>query len=161
MNNIDRIAYLNTLGTKRPFDLLLEIIEIDCYKYDFNELGVYTTDAKSIMTILDENYRIHIEEYALKKWVSIYFELECKKLKLKQTADNLCEKITRITCGERNFLEKVSDTRALFVKYTQDNFDIKINHKKDRVHKEKIYDKNCIKAEREERGVYLLLYKIL
>ena len=125
-NNKDRIAYLNTIA-KSPLDLLLEIIEIDCYKYDFISLDIYTIDRKSIKNILFEEYNIDINEYTLKKWISSFFVLESKKLKLKKTEEKLETKITNSKIGQIKFLEQIANVRDLFIKYSQDEFNIKID----------------------------------
>lgn len=126
IDKIDRIAYLNTIS-KRPLDLLLEIIENDCYKYDFDKLNICTTNNISIKDILFEEYNIDINEYILKKWISTFFILESKKLKLKKTEEQLETKITKSTIGQKNFLEQITNVRNLFIKYSQDEFNIKID----------------------------------
>lgn len=71
-DEITRLAYLNTLEeNKKPLDLLLETIEIECYNYEFDSLGIFTTDRKSIADIIKEKYSIEIEEYILKNGYQI------------------------------------------------------------------------------------------
>ena len=125
-NKIDRIAYLNTIA-KRPLDLMLEIIENDCYKYDFNSLSIYTNNNLSIKNILYDGYNIDINEYILKKWISTFFILESKKLKLKKTEETLETKIAKSNVGQMKFLEQIANVRNLFIKYAQDEFNAKID----------------------------------
>ena len=62
-DKINRLAYLNTLDeNKKPLDVLLEIIEIESYKYDFNQLGIISTDGKSIKDIINNKYNIEIDK---------------------------------------------------------------------------------------------------
>ena len=80
-DKINRLAYLNTLDeNKKPLDLLLEIIEIESYKYDFNQLGIISTDGKSIKDIINNKYNIEIEDYILTKWINDKFYLENNKI---------------------------------------------------------------------------------
>lgn len=128
-DEITRLAYLNTLEeNKKPLDLLLETIEIECYNYEFDSLGIFTTDKKSIADIIKEKYSIEIEEYILKKWVSNKFELKNKKLKLSSIDENLENKVKRIENGERRFLEQVSVIRENFKKYALSEFKIKYSN---------------------------------
>lgn len=128
-DKITRLAYLNTLNEKKkPLDLLLETIEIECYNYEFDSLGIFTTDRKSIADIIREKYSIEIEEYILKKWVLNKFKLENKKLKLSSSVENLENKVKRIENGERRFLEQVSVIRENFKKYALSEFKIKYSN---------------------------------
>ena len=126
-NNIDRIAYLATLGTKRPLELLLEIIEVDCYKYNFDKLDIFTSDNKSVVDILAEEYNINISEYILKKWLSTYFILDNGKLKLKKTEETLFAKINRIDVGQKDFLERIGKIRNLFMDFSKKEFNVKLD----------------------------------
>lgn len=117
-DRITRIAYLNSLDkNKKPFDLLLEIIEIECYQYNFDRLGIITSDGKSIVDIMMDTYSIDIEEYILKKWVENKFKLENGKLKLCSSDNNLDDKVQQINSGEKQFLEQVSKIREDFKQY--------------------------------------------
>lgn len=127
MNNIDKIAYLNTLGVKKPLELLLEIIEVDCYRYDFKQLDIFTSDNKSVVDILADEYSINISEYILKKWLSTYFILEAGKLKLKKTEENLSSKIMRINDGQKVFLNQIGNIRNLFMEFSKKEFNVKID----------------------------------
>ncbi|MBP3366703.1 MAG: hypothetical protein J6K96_06865 [Treponema sp.] len=128
-DKITRLAYLNTLDeNKKPLDLLLEIIEIECYEYNFESLGIFTSDGKSIVDIIRNKYSIEIEEYILKKWLPDKFKVENKKLKLSSNSENLVNKIERINNGERKFLELVSSIRANFKKYALSEFNIKYSN---------------------------------
>lgn len=128
-DEITRLAYLNTLEeNKKPLDLLLETIEIECYNYEFDSLGIFTTDRKSIADIIKEKYSIEIEEYILKKWISNKFELKNKKLKLSSSDENLENKVKRIENGEIEFLEQVSDIRENFKDYALSEFKIKYSN---------------------------------
>ena len=128
-DEITRLAYLNTLEeNKKPLDLLLETIEIECYNYDFDSLGIFTTGRKSIADIIKEKYSIEIEEYILKRWVSNKFELRNRKLKLSSSNENLENKVKRIENGERGFLEQVSGIRENFKDYALSEFKIKYSN---------------------------------
>lgn len=128
-DEITRLAYLNTLEeNKKPLDLLLETIEIECYNYDFDSLGIFTTDRKSITDIIKEKYSIEIEEYIIKRWVSNKFELRNRKLKLSSSNENLENKVKRIENGERGFLEQVSGIRENFKDYALSEFKIKYSN---------------------------------
>lgn len=126
---INRLAYLNTLDeNKRPLDILLKIIEIECYRYDFDKLDVVTTCGKLIKDIIKEKYSIGIDEYMLKKWISAKFTINNSKLTLRITnPDKLQEEILKIECGEQEFLNKVSQIRGNFIKYANDNYSIKLS----------------------------------
>ena len=76
-SNIDRLAYLATME-KKPFDLLLEIIELECFSYDFKELGTSTDKGESLKDIIFKKYSIEIYDAILTKWIKNYFELADK-----------------------------------------------------------------------------------
>lgn len=124
-DKINRLAYLNTLGeNKKPLDLLLETIEIECYRYNFNQLGVITSEGESIRDIIREKYSIEIEDYILTKWIKDKFCLENNKIKLKIKGrdESLEAKINRTEAGEKKFLENVSEIRNNFIKFARENF---------------------------------------
>lgn len=128
-DKITRLAYLNTLDeNKKPLDLLLETIEIECYEYNFESLGIFTSNGKSIVDIIRNKYSIEIEEYILKKWLADKFKLENKKLKLSPNSENLVDKIERINNGEKRFLEQVSNIRENFKNYALSEFNTKYSN---------------------------------
>ncbi len=133
-DKITRLAYLNTLDeNKKPLDLLLETIEIECYEYNFESLGIFTSDGKSIVDIIRNKYSIEIEEYILKKWLADKFKLENKKLKLSSNSENLVNKIERINNGEKRFLEQVSNIRENFKNYALSEFSIKYSNEETKI----------------------------
>ena len=127
---INRLAYLNTLNErKRPLDILLKIIEIECYNYDFNELDIITTSGKSIKDIIKEKYSIEIDDYILKKWISTKFAFDKGKIRLCITnPENQQEEISKIKQGEEEFRNKVSQIRGNFIKFTNSNYSIKLSN---------------------------------
>lgn len=127
-DNITRLAYLNTLPeNKKPFDLLMDIIEIECYPYDFDELGLISKDKNNIKDIIFKKYNIEIEEYALKKWLPKNFVLKSGKLLKKGNEDaNIELKIQSIQNGETEFLNKVSEIRKKFVTFALESFNKKL-----------------------------------
>lgn len=130
-DKINRLAYLNTLDeNKKPLDLLLEIIEIESYKYDFNQLGIISTDGKSIKDIINNKYNIEIEDYILTKWINDKFYLENNKIRLrnKNNSESLEKKIGKIEAGEKKFLEQVSEIRNDFINFAREKFNIKYNN---------------------------------
>lgn len=130
-DKINRLAYLNTLDeNKKPLDILLEIIEIETYEHDFDQLGILSSDGKSIKDIINDKYAIEIEDYVLTKWINERFYLENKKLKLKTKDKNedLKDKINRIKNGEKKFLAKVAEIRKNFINFAQTKFNKKFNN---------------------------------
>lgn len=124
-DKITRIAYLNSLDkNKKPLDLLLEIVEIECYQYNFDRLGIITSDKKSIGDVIKDKYSIEIEEYILKKWIKNKFKLENRKLKLCSSDNNLDDKIHQINLGEERFLKQVSEIRDDFKLYSSEEFNV-------------------------------------
>ena len=124
-NSINRLAYLNTLK-KKPLDLILEIIEIECYEHDFHELETITSDGRSIQTIIHEKYSIYIEDYILKKWLKTYFHLNDKKIMLKCSQGDLNQKIKKIKKEEEDFLSKVSELRQEFIVFSKNTFNLEL-----------------------------------
>ncbi len=130
-DKINRLAYLNSLDeNKKPLDLLLEIIEIESYKYKFTQLGIKSTDGKSIKDIIKDKYNIEIEDYILTKWINDKFCLENNKIRLrnKNGSESLDNKIEKIEAGEKIFLEQVSEIRNDFIKFASEKFNIKYNN---------------------------------
>lgn len=130
-DNITYLAYLNTLEeNKKPFDLLMEIIEIECYQFQFSELGIITEDKKNIKDIIFEKYSIIIEEYALKKWISRKFVLLENKIVRKgtKTLSDLKHKISELNNNETIFLNKVSKIREKFIDYSNSFFNKKLSN---------------------------------
>ena len=166
MDKINRLAYLNTLDeNKKPLDLLLEIIEIECYKYNFNQLGVITSDGKSIKDIIKGKYSIEIEDYILTKWIKDKFHLENNKIKLrtKDNYESLDDKISRIEAGEKKFLDQVAKIRNDFVKFAQTNFNKKYTSEESKnIFSEYIYtiaqEKN---VESKDSSNYFIFQKYL
>lgn len=127
---INRLAYLNTLGeNKRPLDILLKIIEIECYDYDFSKLDIVTTSGKSVKDLIKEKYSIEIDEYMLKKWISSKFTFDNGKIRLNITNPNsLQDEISTIKHGEEEFRNKVSQIRLNFIKYAYLNYSIRLSN---------------------------------
>ena len=127
---INRLAYLNTLdGNKRPLDILLKIIEVECYHFDFDKLDIVSTSGESIKEIIRKKYSIEIDEYMLKKWISAKFAFDHGKLRLRTTeSGKLQEEITEIEHGEEEFRNKVSQIRENFIKYADSYFSIKLSN---------------------------------
>ena len=165
-DKINRLAYLNTLDeNKKPLDLLLEIIEIESYKHNFNQLGIKSTDGKSIKDIIKDKYNIEIEDYILTKWINDKFYLENNKIRLrnKNCSESLENKIGKIEAGEKTFLDQVSEIRKDFIKFASEKFNIKYNNEQSRdIFNEYIYtvaqEKN---VESKDSRDYFIFQKYL
>jgi len=165
-DKINRLAYLNTLDeNKKPLDLLLEIIEIESYKHNFNQLGIKSTDGKSIKDIIKDKYNIEIEDYILTKWINDKFYLENNKIRLrnKNCSESLENKIGKIEAGEKIFLDQVSEIRKDFIKFASEKFNIKYNNEQSRdIFNEYIYtvaqEKN---VESKDSRDYFIFQKYL
>lgn len=125
--NVTRLAYLNTLGEKRPSEILLKIIEIECFESEFEDFPLTLEKCKEISKSIKEKYKADIKPYALCKWFPTFFMKENKKIKLKDT-ENLSDEINRIRKEEKEFLDKVSDIRKRFIEYAQTQFKVSLNN---------------------------------
>lgn len=163
-DNINKLAYLNTLeSNKKPLDLLLEIIQIECYIYDFNELGIITKDKKSIRNILKEKYNLEIEEYVLKKIIESKFMLDNEKLKLKSEKFDLGAKIKNIKEGEEKFLNSVSKIQSNFIEFCSKEYNKKVtNEEAKNVFNDYIYTVARYKdVENDDNQLYFIFQNFL
>jgi len=133
--NINRLAYLNTLE-KKPFDLLLELIEIEAFDYDFNEKKSISSSGINLSDILKRKYNISISDFFLDKWIPSNFDLVNSKLVLKNSAEDISCKVHDIKSKENEFLEKMNSIKNDFISFAKNEF----NKKVDRELARKIFD---------------------
>lgn len=132
---LNRIAYLDTLN-KKPFDLLLELIEIECFSYDFSEKKSISADGTHISEILKKKYNLSISEFILDKWIFGNFDLENSKLVLKGCPEEISYKINCIKQKEEEFSQQMNGIRQNFMNFSLEKFNKKINREDAR----KIFD---------------------
>ncbi len=126
-SSINRLAYLNALGKDKPFEILLKIIEIECYVSNFADMESLKNDSKEISNLIKEKYNIDIDAYILKKWFPSYFKVVDGKAQLKIT-ENLSDEINHIKEEEKEFLNKISDIRKKFIEYAKTQFRVSFNN---------------------------------
>lgn len=127
VSSIDRLAYLNALGKDKPFEILLKIIEVECYELNFEDMESLKNDSKAISNLIKEKYHVDIDAYILERWFQSYFKVVDGKAQLKIT-ENLSDEINHIKEEEKKFLDKVSDIRKEFIEYAQTQFGVTLEN---------------------------------
>lgn len=127
VSSLDRLAYLNALGKDKPFEILLKIIEVECYEMNFEDMESLKNDSKTISNLIKEKYHIDIDAYILERWFQSYFKVVDGKAQLKIT-ENLSDEINHIKEEEKKFLDKVSDIRKEFIEYAQTQFGVTLEN---------------------------------
>ncbi len=130
--NLNRVAYLETLK-KKPFDLLLELIEIECFSYDFSEKKSISSNGKHISEVLKEKYNLFVSEFILDKWISSNFELKNSKLILKNNEEEISYKINSLKQRENDFLRKMNEIKQDFIHFALNEFNKKITNEEAKV----------------------------
>ena len=125
-DSLNRIAYLDTLE-KKPFDLLLELIEIECFPYEFANKTPVSTSGVHITKILADKYSLVIPEFILNKWIQNNFDLRNSKLVLKSVTEELSFRINCIKQREEKFLKKMNEIKQDFIVFSLQKFNIKID----------------------------------
>lgn len=133
--NITRLAYLDTLN-KKPFDLLLELIEIEAFSYEFSEKKSISNSGIHLSTVLKKKYNISISDFLLDKWIPSNFELKNSKLVLKNSKEEISCKVNDIKSKENEFLEKMNSIKNDFISFAKNEFNKNI----DREITRKIFD---------------------
>lgn len=124
--NVNRLAYLDTLD-KKPFDLLLELIEIESFPYEFSEKKSISNSGIHLSTILKDKYNISISEFLLDKWIPSNFDLKNSKLVLKNSKEDISYKVHYIKSKENEFLEKMNNIKNDFISFAKNKFNKKID----------------------------------
>ena len=112
VSSLDRLAYLNALGKDKPFEILLKIIEVECYELNFEDMESLKNDSKAISNLIKEKYHVDIDAYILERWFQSYFKVVDGKSQLKIT-ENLSDEINHIKEEEKKFLDKVSEDMCI------------------------------------------------
>ncbi|MBD5435118.1 MAG: hypothetical protein HDR36_01145 [Treponema sp.] len=129
--NLNRIAYLDTLK-KKPFDLLLELIEIEAFSYEFTEKKSVSSSEVHLQNVLEEKYKLFIPEFLLDKWILGNFDLKNSKLVLKNGTEELSRKIADIKDKEEDFLQKMNKIKSDFINFAMEKFNKKIDNEQAR-----------------------------
>lgn len=125
--NLNRLAYLESL-CKKPFEMLLELIEIECFKYDFSEKRAVSLSGKNMVDVFRKQYNLSISEEILNRLISNNFELKDKKLVLKnEDLEDISTKITNIKVDEEEFLKDVNSVKKSFIDFSLNKFNKKID----------------------------------
>lgn len=127
-NNLNQLAYLNSLN-KKPQDMLMELIQLESYPYEFAKKGATTISGENINEIILNNYKIRIDDAIFNRFIDNNFKildrkLVTKNIMLQAELDNL---VQSMKTSEKLFLEKVSSVRDKFIRFANDKYNKKIN----------------------------------
>ena len=162
-DNINRLAYLNSLN-KKPQQILLELIQLESFDYDFQECSSITSSKKNIKDIIFNKYKLDINQAILNRLIFNNFKLLGNKLVFKDTVSlsDLETSLKSTINSENEFLKKVADVRRKFIDFTKEHYNKKINDEEAKnIFGRYIYSATVEQDIDDSSGLYFIFKKFL